>query len=172
MLDGLRPLVERAGTQNVRIALETLLPAEELRDVIAQFGCPHVQACYDVGTARAAGRDVVAEIKLLADCLGQVQIKDRDRREPFPSVPLGAGMVNWRAVLDALRELRFAHWLVLDTPSGDQPLESASKNLQFLRPLLRNTHAAADPPDHRQGTMNDQHRTAIDTAAPLLLQSG
>jgi inosose dehydratase len=91
---------------------------------------------YDVGNARAAGRDVAAEIKLLGDSICLVRLKDRERREPFTAMPLGQGLVDWKAVFTALAEIHYDRWLVLDTPSGDDPIASAQQNLAFVRRYL------------------------------------
>jgi sugar phosphate isomerase/epimerase len=135
MLDILRPLLDRAATQNVILGLDSLLSADDLKTMLRRYQSPALRVCYDVGNARAAGRDVVSELKLLSDVIGQVQIKDRDRREPFASVPLGQGLVDLRAAMVALGEIRYDRWLILDTPSGDDPLATARQNLDFLRGL-------------------------------------
>ncbi len=132
----LAPLVEQAAAQRVSLALESLLPAEELKQFVQQFRSRAVGVCYDVGNARAAGRDVAAEITLLGPVLSLVHIKDRRRREPFAGVPLGEGAVHWPDVPRTLREAGYVGWLVLDTPSGGDALASARRNREFLESLL------------------------------------
>jgi inosose dehydratase len=131
----LRRLVEKAASQGVACLVETLLPAEDWRGFLNQCGTSGCLAAYDVGNARAVGRDVRAEIQLLGDRLGQVRIKDRERREPFASVPLGQGHVDVRGILQSLKQMAYQHWLVLDTPGGAEPYQSARANLEYLRGL-------------------------------------
>ncbi len=136
MAEVVGPLVERAVAGNVRVAFETLLPAEDFRQFLDRFHGPAVFACYDVANARAVGRDVTRELKVLSDRLGLVHVKDRDRQEPFVSVALGAGIGDWPSVIRTLAEMRYSGWLVLDTPSGDDPVASARANLEYLRGLM------------------------------------
>lgn len=133
--DVLQPLAAKAAAQNVILAIETLLPIDEQTQLLERLNSPAVQLSYDVGNARAAGRDVIAELRLLGDAICNIHIKDRDRREPFASVPLGQGMVEFEPTLRTLSEIGYDGWLVLDTPSGDEPLASARRNLEFLRGL-------------------------------------
>ncbi len=149
-VETLRPLVEQAAGRGVTLGFDVLLPAEELKQLVERFESPSARIGYDVGNARAAGRDVAAEIQLLGGLLAQVRVKDRDRREPFASVPLGEGAVHWKEVLRALKATGYDDWLVLDTPSsspssspsGQDPLASARRNREHLAGLLERKAAS------------------------------
>jgi sugar phosphate isomerase/epimerase len=135
LLEVLRPLVQKAAALDVRLALDALEPADVCRDWVNALHGPPVGVAYDTGNARAAGQELAADLQLLGSALYQVRLRDRSKREPFPSVTLGAGQVDFGAVLKALVELRYEGWLIPEAPSGDAPAEAARRSLQFLSTL-------------------------------------
>jgi sugar phosphate isomerase/epimerase len=142
VLDVLHPLATKAATQGVTIALETLWPAEDMHRFLARVGNRALKMAYDVGNACAANRDAVAELTLLGEDVVQIRVKDRERLEPFTTVRLGEGGVNFPALLKCLGNAHFDGWLILTTPSSDDPLAEARRNAGFLHRLL----ALADAP--------------------------
>jgi sugar phosphate isomerase/epimerase len=137
----LGPLAERSAALGVVLAVELLRPVAEVCRRLEALPGAAVRVAYDVGNARAAGQDEVAELRLLGTRLGQVRLKDRERREPFAGVPLGEGAVNVRAVFAALGAIGYRGWGVLDAPAGDDPLTSAQKNATYARTLLAEAEA-------------------------------
>lgn len=108
--------------------------------------------CIDTGHAAYAGIDPVALIHRYGSRLGLMHFKDVnpqiradcirnqvayfdavDRRQIF--CPLGAGMVDFSAVRDALMAVSYRGLAVVeqDPAAGATPLEHARANLEFLR---------------------------------------
>lgn len=136
LLEVLRPLARQAADAGLTLAIDTLEPADACRAWLAALSSPAVRAAYDVGNARAANRDVVSELQLLGESLAQVRLRDRARREPFASVPLGEGGLDWPRLFQTLAQRAFAGWLILDSPSGDEPRAAAQRNIAFVKQLL------------------------------------
>jgi sugar phosphate isomerase/epimerase len=141
LLEELRPIVQRAAELGIELAVDTLEPADQCRDWLTTLASPAARAACDVGNARAVNRDVVTELQLLSRLLAQVRLRDRARREPFASVPLGEGGVDLSAALRALARQGFGGWLVLETPGGDEPRRSARRNLEYVRTMLASAPA-------------------------------
>ncbi|MGC9317610.1 MAG: sugar phosphate isomerase/epimerase family protein [Armatimonadota bacterium] len=104
--------------------------AEELRTIAEGADSPAVAVYYDIGNATAFGNDPVAEIHDLADLIAVVHVKDRE------ADLLGEGIVDIPACLQALHEIGYDDWLILETPPTDDPMQAGRHNLQYLRDLV------------------------------------
>jgi inosose dehydratase len=128
-----RALVEGIG-EVARIAREEfgLLPvlhphagtyvelADEIEDVMAAFARDELGLCLDTGHAALAGLDPVATYRRWADRVRYLHLKDVDPRvrergldfwravEAGVFCPVGAGVVDFAALAEALREHEFA----------------------------------------------------------------
>ena len=71
-------------------------------------------------------------------------LRDRARRDPFPSMPLGEGSVDWPAVLGELRQRSFAGWGVLATPAQPDPIVAARRGVDFVKTVLADCHPTVD----------------------------
>jgi L-ribulose-5-phosphate 3-epimerase len=123
-MKGLSPVAEERG---VCLALETSLEAPQLVRVIESIGSDHVKAYFDTGNTASKGFDVAREITALGGLIAQVHVKDH------PSRTLGEGSIEFSGVIAALEDAGFDGYLVLETPSLDDSVGSASGNLAFLR---------------------------------------
>jgi len=104
--------------------------AEEIKYLADAVASPSVRTYWDMGNACNFGHDAVAEIKLLAETLGMVHVKD------FKGDLLGEGEVDIPGCIDILREVGYDGWLVLETPPTDNPLEAGNYNLAYLRDIV------------------------------------
>jgi L-ribulose-5-phosphate 3-epimerase len=126
-MKGLSPMAEEMG---VFLALETSLEALHLVRVVESIGSDHLQVYFDTGNTASKGYDVVREITTLGERIAQVHVKDH------PSRALGEGSIDFGGVIGALEDVGFDGYLVLETPSLDDSVVSASSNLAFLRRVV------------------------------------
>jgi sugar phosphate isomerase/epimerase len=150
VLDLLHPLLHQAVQTKVTLALETVWSAEDTHRFLAKANCSALKIAYDVGNACAAGRDVVAELTLLGGDVAQLRIKDRSRGEPFTSVRLGEGGVPFPALVKCLQALKYPGWLILTTPSGDDPLGEARRNVSYLQRIFSLLPGTVETPQVRK----------------------
>jgi sugar phosphate isomerase/epimerase len=129
LVDGFKPLAEVAEKHKVNLDLETTFNADQLLMIIDRIGSQYVKVYYDVGNCTNRGFDVPAEMLQLGDQIGMIHIKDTDRGM------LGEGRVDFRGVNDAIRDIGYDGYLVLETPSGDDPKAAAAQNLAFTKRL-------------------------------------
>ncbi len=126
------PMAEEAG---VILCLENVgrgcgKSAEDLKTLADGAASTNVMTYYDIGNACAFGNDAVAEIEYLAELIGVVHIKDHE------ADLLGDGIVDIPLCVDALREIGYDGWLILETPPTDDPLEAGNYNLAYLRDVV------------------------------------
>jgi sugar phosphate isomerase/epimerase len=116
-----------AENKGVVLALETSLNAPDMVRIVEAIGSDYVQVYYDIGNMAGMDYDVVQEIETLNGRIAQVHVKDS------PSGTLGEGRINFSAVIGALKDIGFNDYLVLETPSLDDSIKTASSNLAYLR---------------------------------------
>jgi hexulose-6-phosphate isomerase len=135
-IEGVRKCAPRAESQGVTLALEGTVDADTWFYMIDEIDSEAVSVYYDVGNALRFGLDGPAELRRLdeAGLLAQIHIKDMTC--DHKNKPLGDGDVDWEAVGEALREIDYDGYLVLETPRSDDPREDYGAWLQFTRSLV------------------------------------
>ena len=145
---GLRTVVH----QHIGTWIET---AAETRRLLDMTDSSMLGLCLDTGHwAFGAGGDPAAAVRELRDRVWHVHFKDCDPAVAAASrahgwsgpeavgqgvfCELGAGSVNFTGVLDALRDVRYTGWVVVEQdvlPGHGTPGESAMRNREYLRRL-------------------------------------
>ncbi len=127
------PAAERSGAcfclENVGQAF-----ANRPEDIIAiadAVGSPAVKVYYDPGNAVGKGDDPLDAIARYGERIAQVHVKERE------GTYLGEGIVPWKEIIPALRDVGFDGWLVLETDATDDPEAAARRNLDYLRDLVK-----------------------------------
>jgi sugar phosphate isomerase/epimerase len=131
VVDGLRALVPDAEARGITLALEDLLDAHANLAIINEVGSPALKVYYDVCNTWGSGHDVPADIVRLGKHIAQVHFKDRDASGN--PCHLGRGIVDVGACAEALREIGYDGWLLLETPAEDDPIGNGRRNLEYLR---------------------------------------
>ncbi|MBX7255358.1 MAG: sugar phosphate isomerase/epimerase [Candidatus Hydrogenedentes bacterium] len=121
------PLAEKSG---VILGLENYLSAKDNLAILDRIQSNAVKVYYDVGNSTHKKYDVPAEIRMLGDRICQFHFKDG-------ASYLGEGKVDMKAVGQAMRDIRYSGWVVLETscPSTDR-VADFKKNAEFARKLL------------------------------------
>ena len=128
----LQPLCRLAGERGVTLCYEGTLPASRIlalsdRVESRAFGC-----YFDLANAVVRGLDTATEIRALGALVRRVHFKDT-RVGPGDCAP-GLGRVVFGESHQALREIGYDGWLVLETPPG--PLELVARDLAFARSVF------------------------------------
>jgi sugar phosphate isomerase/epimerase len=120
-----------AEDDGIILGFENTISAEENARVLDAVHSPALKVWYDVGNSTNIGHfDVPKEIRFLGrDRICEFHIKDKTY--------LGEGAVKVQACLEAIGDIRFEGFLVLETatPTGNR-LNDAAKNLAILRSMM------------------------------------
>jgi L-ribulose-5-phosphate 3-epimerase len=129
-VERLKAAAPRAKAAGVSLALENILNAQQNAEIIERVGSDAVKVYYDVGNTTNQGYDAPAEIRFLKDRIASFHFKDNPHF-------LGEGKVPFEAVADAMREINYSGWIILETnsPSKD-PVADAKRNAEFIRKLF------------------------------------
>jgi D-psicose/D-tagatose/L-ribulose 3-epimerase len=84
-------------------------------DMVERVGHPRFKIHYDTHHAHIEEQDPGAAIRAGAGAIGHVHISESDRGVP------GRGQVNWDASFDALKEIGYDGWLVIEAFSRNDP---------------------------------------------------
>ncbi|MBX3277924.1 MAG: sugar phosphate isomerase/epimerase [Acidobacteria bacterium] len=128
--DALREIAPEAEKTGVILGLENTISARDNARIMQRSKSRAVLTYYDVGNSTIAGFDIIEEIGWLGrDRICEVHLKDN------PNM-LGAGKINFRAVIDALAAIGYEQWahLETDSPSGSVERDMAT-NLKFIRDM-------------------------------------
>lgn len=127
----LKRLSAKAKTLQLRLALETELPAEKLKRFLDKLECGNVGVCYDIGNATSYGFDCPEEIRLLGAKIFEVHIKDR--KVGGASFLLGEGDAKFADCFAALKEIGYGGGYTLQAWRGDDYLADAKLQLAFVK---------------------------------------
>jgi len=129
LVEGFKPLAETAEKHGVVLDLETTFDADSLQMIIDRIGSDCVKVYYDTANQLNRGYDIVAELRQLGDLVGMIHAKDTDRQN------LGGGKVDFDGVDAAIRDIGYDGYIVLETPTGDDPNAANAQNLAFIKKL-------------------------------------
>ena len=112
-LQELGPFAEERG---VTIAVEYLNRFEmyltncaaDLAELVRAVGHPRIRMMYDTFHAHIEEKDPAAALRACADVLVHIHLSENDRSTP------GAGQVAWTATFDAIREIGYDGWVVIE----------------------------------------------------------
>jgi sugar phosphate isomerase/epimerase len=131
VVNTLKEIVPRARDAGVALGLENTLTAQQNLDIIDRVGSEWLQIYYDVGNSTGNGYDVPGELRGIGNNrLCEVHLKD------WNTALLGSneGMVDMAAAADALNEIGYDKWLVLETSGReDQFLEDTRANVAWAK---------------------------------------
>jgi len=129
--------VHLAEKTNIKIAIETELVAEELKQLVESFESPAIGVYYDLGNMASLGVSLEAEISLLKKLIVGVHIKDR-LKNGGESVLLGDGDTDFETAFDALASIGYnGPYIIQGTrhPSFDD-ITLNENYLNFIREKL------------------------------------
>ena len=129
-----RKLDEIASRNNIILALELDLPADQIRSVFIKHSFNNIAICYDLCNARAAGNFPEEEIIMLDDFIAHVHIKDR--KVNGPNVMLGEGDVNFVECFKSLKKIGYDGQIILETSYNNSPIDEAKKNFEFIQNII------------------------------------
>ncbi|MDE0389558.1 MAG: sugar phosphate isomerase/epimerase [Rhodospirillales bacterium] len=103
--------------------------AEEVRAALAETS---IDLCPDTAHLAAAGADVPALIREHGDRISYVHLKGF-QADPFAFTPLDEGSLDMDAVIDALRDIAYSGWVLVELDSWPDPRKAAARSMAYLR---------------------------------------
>lgn len=134
LIEALQNCVDILEKHNIRIGLETELKAEEYYKLATRIQSKNIGVYYDAGNCAFRGYDMKKDMEILMSQLVQVHVKDRVIGGG--SVFLGTGDTNFREGIPYIQKHGYKGNYVLQTYFEDSYLETAAKNLEYMRGLL------------------------------------
>lgn len=129
--------VRMAAQRNITLAFENLNADDEMTEIeilielVASFDSPSARICYDTGHAHQRGHDLPQDIRLIGRYLVATHIADNKGKEDEHLLPF-YGTIDWKAVMKALKEIKYDGDLTYECMFFNQYLPLELK-LQALR---------------------------------------
>jgi sugar phosphate isomerase/epimerase len=130
--EAFRPLCERAGERGVMLCYEGTLPAARIRGLADRIASRAFGCYFDLANPVVRGLDSATEIRTLGELVRRVHFKDA--RVGTGDCTPGLGTVDYAACYEALDEIGYDGWVVLETPPV--PAELVARDLSFARTVL------------------------------------
>lgn len=141
--DVLRQSAEFAKQHKVTMCIEYLnrfecyflTTARQAKGLVELVGHPNARTMYDTFHANIEEKNPGGAIRLLGSDMAHVHISESDRGTP------GTGMVHWDETFEALREVKYDGWLVIEAFGRAMPaLAAATKVWRDLFPSAENVY--------------------------------
>ena len=123
----------------IRCLIESNRSAEEQMNILGECS-ETVGICYDVGNAAGLGRDILMELNMLNEHIGEIHLKDKKNDENLStgegmkSAYFGEGVVDFQGLSRWLKQSGYQGNLVLES-YFDKALADLQRNLSYLRSL-------------------------------------
>ncbi len=130
VINRLKECAPKAKEKGIILGIENTLSAQQNMEILEKIGSDACKVYYDVGNSTYNGYDVPAEIRMLKDKICQIHFKDG-------AFYLGKGKVKMEPIAEAIKEINYKGWFVLETglPTMNK-VNDFKKNLDFLRQLF------------------------------------
>jgi sugar phosphate isomerase/epimerase len=112
LVEGFKAIMETAEKHKVILGLESTFTADHLLKIIDKVGSECLKAYYDVANMTHWGQNPVEEIRKLGKQICMIHVKDTENKM------LGEGKVDFKGVSDAIRDIGYDDYMVLETPGG------------------------------------------------------
>jgi sugar phosphate isomerase/epimerase len=126
------PLCRQAGERGVTLCYEGTLPAPRILALSERVGSRAFGCYFDLANPVVRGLDTATEIRALAGLIRRVHFKDT--RVTAGDCAPGLGRVDFAESHEALGEIGYDGWLVLETPPA--PPELVARDLGFARSVF------------------------------------
>jgi hexulose-6-phosphate isomerase len=135
-IDVMQDSFKQAKDLGLKISLETDLAPKEFKELLEKIDLNYVQANYDIGNSASLGYDPEEEIEAYGKRILNVHVKDR--KLGSTTVPLGTGNAKIEFVLEKLFESDYSGGLTMQAARGDNDVETAKDQLNYVRKILNN----------------------------------
>jgi sugar phosphate isomerase/epimerase len=127
-LKRLAPIAEKKG---MTLGLETWLGMEDHMRILDAVGSNAVKVFYDTANMDKMGYDILKEIRWLGkkNAICQIHLKENGNR-------LGQGKVDFPKVKEALQDINYKDWLIIESAIKNGWKESAQANGKYLKTLF------------------------------------
>lgn len=110
-----------------KLCIESLLPAAKLLEFLELVDRKNVSCVYDSGNRIVQGANLKDEILLLGNWIEHFHIKDKNASGD--NVILGSGLVDFKSVFDALRDIKYSGYFNFETTRGQNPEKTMAYHL-------------------------------------------
>ncbi|HEY2786740.1 MAG TPA: sugar phosphate isomerase/epimerase family protein [Fimbriiglobus sp.] len=133
--DSLTALAGLGDKLGVGVCLEVGLDsAETLKEYLGTFDTGSLAVAFDPANFLANGRDPIASLATLGSTVAHVHARDvRRSAGGAKEVPVGAGDVDWMALVATLESIGYSGYIVVDREIGDDRPGDMAAGTKFLR---------------------------------------
>lgn len=145
VVDSLKKCIDMAQEYDILLALENMPndlygPADKILEIIEQVGSDYCQVYYDIANPEVKQIHAKDEIPILSNLIKQAHIKDlkiKSSEREIEVVNIGEGDLDLRSGIDALKEINYEGFVVVEVPTkASDAVKAAEVNLKGLIALF------------------------------------
>ncbi|HPO15704.1 MAG TPA: sugar phosphate isomerase/epimerase family protein [Candidatus Hydrogenedentes bacterium] len=129
VVERLKEAAPKAQAAGVILGVENTLTGKDNLGILERVKSDAVRIYYDIGNSTYAKYDVPSEIRDLKDRICQIHFKDGANY-------LGKGRVDVPAAVNAIQDIQYKGWIVLETAVKKDRDEDFKTNAQYVRSLF------------------------------------
>lgn len=134
-IDSLNKCLPLAQEHNVILMTESSLPPMNFLAFMQRVNHPYFKINYDLGNSCACGYPTDFALKILADYIAGIHIKDR-RQLYGATTALGTGDTDLESNFKTLKEIGYNGYYVIQGARGEDDFGTAKGYLNYVRSLL------------------------------------
>jgi len=134
-IDAMQDAFKLAKDLDIKISLETDLSPRAFKELLEQIDLDFIQANYDIGNSASLGFDPKEELDAYGQRILNVHVKDR--KLGGTTVALGTGNAKIDLVIQKLEEFGYSGGLTMQAARGEDDVETAKEQLNYVRNLLK-----------------------------------
>lgn len=131
VVERIKKAAPRAKDKGVILGIENTVSAQQNVEILERINNDAVKIYYDVYNLTGMGYDVPAEIRYLKEKIAIFHFKNGPQY-------LGEGKLQFDPIRDAINDIGYKGWIVLETSSPSKDgVADAKKNADFIRKLFK-----------------------------------
>jgi len=122
------------NSRNIKILIESNISPDEFNNFKKKINSSKLLFLFDTGNRINLKRDLYEDFKEMAKYIGHIHIKDKNQMKQ--NVKIGDGLVNFNKFFKILKENNYNKNFTFETTRSKNPINTAKKNIKFLKRKL------------------------------------
>jgi sugar phosphate isomerase/epimerase len=127
-------LDEESKKHDLKISLEINQHFRDFKKILLITKIKDIKITFDTGNFFLKNKNVLNNLKSYYPFINHIHLKDRNKFGE--NVIFGKGEINFKSLFKFLKNKKYDKFLTFETNRGEIALQTASKNLKFVRNLI------------------------------------
>ena len=122
------------SSKKIKILIESNISPESFKDLKSKVNSKKLLFLFDTGNRINLKRNLYKDLESMYSCIEHIHIKDKNKNKQ--NVKLNSGLVNFNKLFKILKKKKYKKHFTFETTRDSEPINTAKKNIKFLKSLL------------------------------------